>query len=429
MRFWALILLAGCRSSNDPHAPVQGATSASASALPAVATTATPTAIPACSIEASVAIAPKDLTSLENVRVVHGGRTLVTWQDANTAPRMGDSSVSANAAWIDWSASPRYAMAKLPYRAYASAEWSHIGPTRGNGLELFTYGIAGKWVFTLYDQNETALGKLDINDDPPKAAKTFMTNMTVREDFAVAENAPVAAVAGWESPCPSYYACDQLYQQGMEKGFVDGVRVIDLASKRSELVWKSSAPRSHKQTVPTYVPAIAIGKTKGAVAFRLDKSIQLAPLDASHEPSPPVQIASAEVGAPAVAIDGDHVIVAWAERAAASDPYHLVVWVDGATHVVKTGTQSAFAPALAAHDGEVLLAWMEGDAAKRGVVRMSRVSLTGNWPDLSAAPALSETTGNARDPEISMQGDEAIVVWSEIAQASRIQVRKLSCPR
>jgi len=173
-------------------------------------------------------------------------------------------------------------------------------------------------------------------------------------------------------------------------------------------------------------PAIAIGKTKGAVAFRLDESIQLASLDASFHPSPPLQIASAEVGAPAVAFDGDRPIVAWAQRASRNDPYHLVVWFDGAAHDVKTGTASAFAPALAIHGGVVLLAWMEGDAEKHGVVRLASAPLDGSW-DLSAAPLLSDTGGNARDPEISVQGDEAVVVWSEIAQTSRIEVRKLSC--
>lgn len=404
--------------------------SASASALPVV-TASLPAALAPCTIDASLAIAPKGLTSLENVRVVHASRTLVTWQDENSSPHVGDTSMSANAAWIDWTSTPQIATAKLPYRAYASAEWSRIGPTRSaNGVELFTFGIAGAWSFALYDQNETTWRKLDINADAPKAAKTMMVSITVREDFAVADNAPVAAVAGWDSPCPSYYACEPIYQPGMEKGFGDAVRVVDLASKRSEVIWKSRATRSHKGTgtYPTYAPAIAIGTTKGAVAFRLDKSIQLASLDASLHPSPPSQIASAEVGAPAIAFDGDRAIVAWAERASPAGPYHLVVWFDGAAHDVKTGTSSAFAPALAVHEHTVVLAWMEGDAEKHGVVRLARARLDGAW-DLSATPPLSDTDGNARDPEISMQGDEAIVVWSQIAQASRIEVRKLRCPR
>jgi hypothetical protein len=424
MRVWALLVFVGCRASNDAHAPVPAA--ASASALPVVATAAPPVAIPQCSIDASLAITPKDVSSLENVRVVHGARTVVTWHDAYLG--VGDTSVSANVGWIDWAATPHVATAKLPYRAYASAEWSRIGPTRGaSGIELFTFGIAGAWTFMLFDQDETTWSKLDINASPPKAKKTLTVNLTVREDFAVAESAPVAAVAGYDSPCPSYYACDQLYQPGMEKGFLDAVRVVDLAAGRSEIVWKSDVVRSHKRTVVTYAPAIAIGNTKGAVAFRLDKSIELAALDASFRPSPPVSIANAEVGAPAIAFDGDRPIVAWAQRASASEPYHLVVWFDGAAHDVKTGTASAFAPALAARDGAIVLAWMEGDAGRHGVVRAARASLAGSW-DLSAALRLSDDpTGNARDPEISMQGNEAVIVWSEIAKASRIEVRKLKC--
>jgi hypothetical protein len=427
MRLWLFVLLVGCRSSNDAHAPAPVVGQTSASALPVVTATP-PVGTPPCAVVASLAITPKSVTSLENVRVVHGPRTVVTWQDADTAPRMGDSSISANAAWVDWSPSPHAAIAELPYRAYASAEYSRIGPTRGaSGVDLFTFGIAGSWTFMLYDQDETTWRRLDINANAPKAVKTLTVNMAVREDFAVAESAPVAAVAGWETPCPSYYACDQIYQPAMEKGFVDSVRVVDLAAGRSEIIWKSSGVRSNKKTFATLAPAIAMGKTKGAVAFRVDQSIQLASLDASFHPSTPAQIASGDVGAPAIAFDGDRPVVVWAQRASKTDPYHLVVWTGGAAHDVNTGTASAFAPALAVRDGTILLAWMEGDADKHGVVRMTRAPLSGSW-DFTAASTLSDSDGNARDPEISMQGDEAVLVWSQISQASRIEVRKLGCP-
>src|SRR5207302_1745094 len=154
-----------------------------------------------------------------------------------------------------------------------------------------------------------------------------------------------------------------------------------------EIVWKSSAPRSYKGKTTTLVPAIAMGKTTGAIAFRLDKSIQLAALDATFHPSAPASIASADVGAPAIAFDGDRAIVTWAERSAATDPYHLVVWFDGKPHAIKTGSASAFAPALAVRDGEIIVAWMEGDAEKHGVVRLARGPLSGAL-DFASAPAL-----------------------------------------
>jgi hypothetical protein len=426
MRWWVVVFVMGCHSRNDV-VPPRVVASASAAPLPSVTTTTPP--VTPCSITASLEIAPKSVTSLENVRVVHASRTLVTWQDANKEPRMGDSSVAANVAWIDWAPSPHFATAELPYRAYASAEWSRIGPTRGaHGVELFTFGMAGSWSFGLYAQDESVWRKLDINADAPKAVTTLMVNMSVEEDFAVAEDAPVAAVAGYETPCPSWYACETVYQPAREKGFPASVRVVDLANARSTVVWKSNDVRSLVSSKhPTFAPAIAIGKTKGAVAFRSDQSIQLASLDASFRPSPPTSIANADVGAPAIAFDGDRPILAWAERASSNAPYHLVVWFDGAAHVVTTGTASAFAPALAARDGAIVLAWMEGDASKHGAVRAARLSLAGSW-DASRAPTLSDAD-NARDPEISMQGDEAIVVWSDISHSSRIQVRKLSCPR
>src|SRR5581483_8969733 len=128
-RVWVL-LLAGCRSSNDAHAP-------SARVVDLVAPSASVSVAPApsssqCSVTRSLLVDPKASASLENVRVVHAARTLVTWENADTDPQMGDSSISANAAWIDWTPSPKAAVAELPYRAYASAEWSRIGPTRAN---------------------------------------------------------------------------------------------------------------------------------------------------------------------------------------------------------------------------------------------------------------------------------------------------------
>jgi hypothetical protein len=431
MRWWAYLLippaLAGCRSSNDGQAPPPKVVDlATASATPS-ASIAPPAPSKACSVAASLTIAPKSVTSLENVRVVHASRTLVTWEDADTDPQIGDSAISANAAWIDWAPAPRFTAAELPYRAYAAAEWSRIGPTRAKGLELFTYGIAGAPSFALFDQNETVWRAIDPNmGSPPMPARALTVSIAVRESFAVAETAAIAAVGSWETPCESYYACEPIYSA--KKDFLDSVRVVDLASGRSEIVWKSSAPRSYKGKTLPFAPAIAFGQTKGAVAFRVDKTMQLATLDAKFHPSAPTQIASADVGAPAVAFDGDRSVVVWAERAAPTDPYHLVIFFDGAAHAIKTGSPSAFAPSLAARDGEIVLAWMEGDAEKHGVVRVARTALSGAW-DLTAAPTLSDGAGNARDPEISMQGDEAVVVWSEISTASRIQARKLACPR
>ena len=124
---------------------------------------------------------------------------------------------------------------------------------------------------------------------------------------------------------------------------------------------------------------------------------------------------------------GASAVVAWAERASPTEPYHLVIW-DGAPHVVKSGAASAFAPSLAVRDAEVVVAWMEGDAERHGQIRLGRAPLSGEI-DLTSAPVLSEAGVNARDPEISLAGDEVVLVWSEFSKTTKIQARKLTCPR
>ena len=432
MRLWlTLPLLAACHSATPPRptaaTPVPSSSASVAATSPDASAPAAPVAT--CAVAASLTIAPKDPRSVENVRVAAAARALVTWEDLEEGPHVGDPSRTANAAWIDWTPEPHATTAMLPYRAYASAVFSYLGPTRGAGPELFTYGLAGAPVFARFDQKDSVWKKIDPNlGGPPTATKDLIVHMSVQEAFAVADGAPVAAVAGFETPCESYYTCEAIYGPAMQKGFEDSVRVVSLGAKpASEIVWHSGSPRSQKKQTAPLAPAIAFGASKGAVVFRVDRSIMLSNLDAAFHPSAPVTLATADVGAPAVAMRGDSVIAAWAERASPSEPYHLVIW-DGTAHAVKSGPASAFAPSLAVRDADVLVAWMEGDADRRGQIRLARTPLAGDV-DFTTAPVLSDVTVNARDPEISVAGDDVVLVWSEFTKTTKLQARKLTCPR
>jgi len=436
MRFSiGLLVVAGCHSAG-PARPAEGTPPPAPSGSVALPDAAAPDASDAiapvlaaasCAATGSVTLAPRDPRSIENVRVAFASRALVTWEDENAGA--ADPTRSANAAWIDWSPTPHTTTAILPYRAYASAVYSYIGPTRGNGLELFTYGLAGLPTFERFAQKEAVWAKIDPNmGSAPTPTKALVVDMSVEEAFAVADSAPVAAVAGEETPCESLYSCESIYLPALRKGFEASVRVVALGAKpSSEVVWRSGSPRSNRGKTLPFAPAIAFGATKGAVVFRVERALMLSNLDAAFHPSPPVTIATGDVGAPAVAMKGDSAVVAWAERASPTEPYHLVIW-DGAPHVVKSGAASAVAPSLAVRDAEVVVAWMEGDAERHGQIRLGRAPLSGEI-DLTSAPVLSEAGVNARDPEISLAGDEVVLVWSEFSKTTKIQARKLTCPR
>jgi hypothetical protein len=177
--------------------------------------------------------------------------------------------------------------------------------------------------------------------------------------------------------------------------------------------------------------------------YRVNHALFLTWLDAASRAGPAVQLAEGDVGAPSVALVDNTAIVAWAERASASEAYRIAVWsaalgaAPASTHHLIAGHASAFAPGLATRPGEVLVTWMEGDDGRHGVVRLARVPVAalgtglGTDVDVSAASTLSPLDGNARDPEVSSRAGEVTLVWSEFSKGSpdgRVQVRHLDCP-
>lgn len=434
----ATLVLAAC-TRTTPHAPVEhdgaaappiGATSASAAA------SVTPPG-PACTVVASLALKGAaeggGTITLENVRVdAIAGHALVT-EEWDSEPDVGDYSHAAVGAWVDWTATPpAVTSVPLPGRAYASAKPSRVGPTHATGgLGLVTFGVPATPTFALHDAAPTAWKSPNFwAADPPKAARSLNVQQDVMESFAVAASAPIAAVGGLETPCADY-ACPA-YADQSDKGFFPSLRLVSLgAPPRTDLVWKGTA---RVRSGPKLVPAVAMGTTRGAVVARLDGVLTLFWLDAAFHAGPPVELDRGDVGAPAVTFTGDTAVIAWAKRDAKTDPYRLAVSVTkagattGAVRTVKTAA-SAFAPSLAPFGDHALLAWMEGDGAKVGQVKLAHLALDGPL-DLESAMALSAPGTNARDPEIATAGAEVTVVWSEFGAKvnGAVQIRRLSCP-
>jgi hypothetical protein len=172
-----------------------------------------------------------------------GTGALVSWE-RHSEPNCGDTSRAVLAAWLGPSpAGPAPREVLLPYRAYASAEVSRAGPTRSRGLALFAYGLAGQPEFGLYPQAESAWRKVDpYRDEPLPAKQHAVVDVLVTEPFAVAGDAPVAAVAGFETPCESMYACDS-YAAALEKGVDDSLAHFRRRSPASSPPATSARPQ------------------------------------------------------------------------------------------------------------------------------------------------------------------------------------------
>jgi hypothetical protein len=148
---------------------------------------------------------------------------------------------------------------------------------------------------------------------------------------------------------------------------------------------------------------------------------------------------SGDIGAPAVTIVKESAYVFWAYRVGATDPYRL--WAARISRdkvevavSLDTGAQSAFAPAIANQQDSLVLAWMEGDAGRRGSIRLARIPLANLAAEpttlvVNAIEAQSPEGGNRRDPEIAVYGERIYLTWSDFTtrKAGVVVLRVLDC--
>lgn len=194
---------------------------------------------------------------------------------------------------------------------------------------------------------------------------------------------------------------------------------LDGASRAKAIVVESSPE------VRFDAPAIAVRGDHVAIAYRAHddehapRQIFVAWIDpGTAKPlAKPVAIAKGDVGAPALYIDDGGAHVVWAQRT--SGPYALVradlLASDPkptAPSPLTTPTPSALAPSIAALGDRVLLAWMDGDARASGRIFAG----IGSTLDAAASTAVERSdrsVKNARDPEWATAGDHALLVWVE----------------
>ncbi len=178
--------------------------------------------------------------------------------------------------------------------------------------------------------------------------------------------------------------------------------------------------------------AIAMGKTRGAYAFRYKSAMWLGWIGATAaDVTTPVKIRDGKLGAPTMAMSGDELVVMWAERASDADPWRLAYtrFDESKTPSTTVTLERGFAPSLATTADAYTLAWMDGDASASGWIRAARFERS-TTPSLASAPALTPRTGNARDPEVAVSGARAWIAWQELATKSngKVRVASLACP-
>jgi hypothetical protein len=170
---------------------------------------------------------------------------------------------------------------------------------------------------------------------------------------------------------------------------------------------------------PTDVALALRGSTTVAV-WRTSQGLWLRRVEGAVMPPPPTAPwIAGDVGAPTLAVRGDHVVAVWAQRDTRRSPYTLRTATMDLAHatqplapqVIATGPTSAFAPSLVDVGGRWMLAWMEGDD------RVAIVRVGATWGALPEAAAHAVTVSapgtNARDPELAAGGAQAWIAWTE----------------
>jgi hypothetical protein len=148
---------------------------------------------------------------------------------------------------------------------------------------------------------------------------------------------------------------------------------------------------------------------------------------------------SGKVGSPAIAVSGDAVIVAWADRAGPKDPWGIrlarfspkdaqPVVVDFVPPAGGGGVK-AMSPSLAGIGaGKYILAWSEGPA--RGE-RIRAVNMSADNAPVGEAAFISPEGQNAGQPQVAIgpDGKGAIAFLGEKGGAFEVRVSGLTCAR
>lgn len=345
----------------------------------------------------------------ENVRLLaHERDVMVTWE-RQTHFNVGDPSRTPVAMYRH--AAEPWKQTKLEVMAYACATYGYIAPARPSAESL---GIVS-WG----QQNTTAFeGWTGLPGRSNKRERSLATRTEMLAGPFVLSGSTV--LASTREGCDSVCDCQSNWQ---------GLRLYDLDAKprQSERVVKAEGADSL---------ALTTSANGGALAYRHKKTLQLGWLDAQGKlQAPPQKLAEGDVGAPAMAMVGKKLLVVWAERTGKTAPYALKwsLLEHGAAPMPAqtfTTADSAFAPAVLVDGDAILLTWMEGDAQKRGRIRLKNLLTTAITADLTDALVVSGDDANARDPEIAGTAAKPYLVYTAITKkmgGGQVRFAELAC--
>ena len=190
--------------------------------------------------------------------------------------------------------------------------------------------------------------------------------------------------------------------------------------------------------------ATALSDGKGvALAFRQGNAIYAGVARGETELAPDGALSKiaglGQVGSPTVAVSGEHVIVAWADRAAPTDDWK-VRWTKlkaGATTENATTLSvppggpggSAMSPSVAAlGGGRFLLAWTEGAVSSR---QIRAIAIDADGKPSAAALAISPAGTNAGQPAatVGSDGRGAVAYVAAKGKTSSVQAVPVRCAR
>ena len=227
---------------------------------------------------------------------------------------------------------------------------------------------------------------------------------------------------------------------------------IDVGVADNAIVWAPHGGLSYATMFPLdaeggpvdAIRGVPLSHTKGvAVAYRRAGAVHvgMAKGDAVYVPAAPtVRIAGLgpQVGSPAIGTTGDSVVVAWADRAAATDPW-MVRWAkvdaSGTASAPKElalpdgglGTQ-AMSPSVAGlGNARFLVAWTEGPVSNHQV---RAITLNADGTPSGAALSVSAAGLNAGQPQVAIGADgRGVIAFLAKGKAFyEIHATPLMCP-
>jgi len=349
-------------------------------------------------------------TRLENLRVLaERDKTIVAWERSNDFD-VGDY-VRAPTLALREGSGP-FAQMQFESSATSCGAYGHVSPLSAEE-PFVTWGVDGGLAFLLWKglPGPARLQTPDMVDS--RGARRIGTPRQDIQTFVASRRVALAATS--ELGCDEYCECRDTAPPALWVYPLGGT-----GAKASKIASFAGSGRE-----ASLVPALAMGDGHGVGAYRDRGALYLFWLDAAGTPEgASLRFDAGDVGAPALAISGNRVLVAWARRGKGKDEPYALKWMS-LEHGTKTfpepetlpTTGSAFAPGVLTDGTEAIFTWMEGDAGTKGAVLAARRPLARAGHPSGAVMVSPLDDDNARDPEVSGTVDAPVIVYGKFGKA------------